>query len=154
ITGPAGAKQLIKNNANQNSADQYITPGDVLGGGAPPLIPPSPEYLTPGSYTVDNGSGGADVKAFSATFTIPSAPASRPGQDAFGNIPGSQDLTITWSGSGLVAIFGNSVNPAARVGAQFICVADDTSNGTFTVPAWVILALPVSGLATDVPAPL
>jgi hypothetical protein len=63
-------------------------------------------------------------------------------------------LTITWSGSGLVAIVGNSVNPAAGVGAQFICIAGDAESGSFTVPAWVMSTLPASGLATDIPAPV
>jgi hypothetical protein len=40
------------------------------------------------------------------------------------------------------------------VGSQFICAAGDADNGSFTVPAWVMSALPASGLATDIPAPV
>ena len=36
----------------------------------------------------------------------------------------------------------------------FACIASDANNGTFTVPAWVLSALPASGLATDIPAPV
>jgi hypothetical protein len=126
-----------------------------LGGGIPPLFSlPNPPYLAPGDYTVDNGAGGKDVGAFSATLTIPSNSVSWTGQDAIGNIDRSQDLTIAWSGSGTVEITGSSENPAAGVGAQFACIATDANNGTFTVPAWVLSALPASGNATDIPAPI
>ena len=125
-----------------------------LGGGLPPFIPLAPEYLTPGAYTLDNGAGGADVKGFTATFTIPSDHPSWTGQDTLTNVPRSQDMTIAWSGSGPVAIFGNSQDSTAGLGAQFVCVAGDADNGSFTVPAWVLSALPPSGLATDIPAPL
>jgi hypothetical protein len=54
----------------------------------------------------------------------------------------------------LVAIFGNSANPAVGVGAAFAGVAGDADNGSFTVPAWVMSTLPASGLATDIPAPV
>jgi hypothetical protein len=49
---------------------------------------------------------------------------------------------------------GNSANPAAGVGAQSICVAGDADKVIFTVPAWVLSALPASGFATDIPAPV
>ncbi len=154
VTGPAGALQIPKNpNLGLNNTE-YKVPGSAIGGGLPPLVPLTPEYLTPGSYTVDNGAGGTAVKGFSATITIPSDHASWTGQDAIRNIDRSQDLTITWSGSGLVAISGNSANPAAGFGAQFVCIAGDADNGTFAVPAWVMSALPASGLATDIPAPV
>ena len=153
ITGPAGARQLPKNQ-KEGANTEYKVQGSVIGGGLPPVVPLTPEFLAPGSFTVDNGSGGADVKGFGAALTIPSDHASWTGQDAIGNIDRSQGLTITWSGSGLVAILGNSANPAAGVGAQFTCVAGDADNGTFTVPAWVLSALPASGLATDIPAPV
>jgi hypothetical protein len=153
LTGPAGARQIPKN-PDQNAGTEYKVPGSIVGGGLPPLIPLTPEFLVPGSFTVDNGSGGADVKGVSASLTIPGDHASWTGQDAIGTIDRSQGLTITWNGSGLAAIFGNSANPAAGVGAQFICVAGDADNGTFTVPAWVVSTLPVSGLATDIPAPV
>jgi len=153
ITGPAGAVQLPKFNG-RGADDEYKVQGTIIGGGLPPLIPPTPQFLAPGSYTVDNGSGGADVKSFSATLSIPSDHASWTGQDAIGNIDRSQGLTITWSGSGPVAILGNSANTAAGAGAQFVCAAGDVDNGSFTVPTWVLSALPASGLGTDIPAPV
>jgi hypothetical protein len=153
ITGPASARQIPKN-PDQGARTEYKVSGSIVGGGIPPLIPLTPEFLVPGSYTADNGSGGADVKGFRSTLTIPSDHASWTGQDAIGNIDRSQGLTITWSGSGLVAIFGNSANPAVGVGAAFVCVAGDADNGSFTVPAWVMSTLPASGLATDIPAPV
>jgi hypothetical protein len=94
IMGPAGARQLPKN-PGQEVRVEYKVPGNVVGGGIPPLIPLTPEFLVPGSYTADNGSGGADVKGFSATLTIPSDHASWTGQDAIGTIDRSQGFTIT-----------------------------------------------------------
>jgi hypothetical protein len=128
--------------------------GSIIVGGIPGLIPPTPELIVPGNFTVDNGAGGADIKGFSAALTIPSDHASWTGQDAIGNIDRSQGLTVTWSGSGPVAIIGNSANTAASVGSQFLCAAGDADKGSFTVPAWVLSALPASGLATDIPAPV
>ncbi len=53
-----------------------------------------------------------------------------------------------------MAIFGNSQIPSAGIGAQFVCLSGSADNGTFTVPAWVMSSLPVSGLASDIPAPV
>jgi len=153
VAGPSGARQLPKN-PMQGARTEYKVPGSSVGGGIPPLVPLTPEFLVPGSFTVDNGSGGADVKAFRATLAIPSNPASWTGQDAIGNIDRSRDLTITWSGSGPVAIFGNSQIPSAGIGAQFVCTSGSADNGTFTVPAWVMSSLPVSGLASDIATPV
>jgi len=153
IAGPADARQLPRN-PMEGARTEYKVPDSAVGGGLPPILPLTPEYLAPGRYTVDNGSGGAVVKGFSSTLTIPSNPASWAGQDAIGTIDRSQGLTITWSGSGLVGILGNSANPAVGVGAQFVCVAGDADNGSFTVPAWVMSTLPASGLGTDIPAPV
>jgi hypothetical protein len=154
IAGPAGARQLPRNPDPGMNNTEYKVPGSVVGGGLPPLVPLTPELLLPGSFTVDNGSGGSEVKGFKATITVPGDHASWTGQDAIGNIDRSQDLLLSWSGSGLVAVLGNSANPTAGFGAQFVCTASAADNGVITVPAWVLSALPASGLATDIPAPL
>src|SRR5262249_6799647 len=112
ITGPAGVKQLPRLNG-RGLTDEYKVQGSSIGGGLPPLIPAAPQYLTPGNYTVDNGEGGADVKAFRAALTIPANPVSWTGQDAITNIDRTQDLAVTWSGSGRVVILGNAQNTAA-----------------------------------------
>jgi hypothetical protein len=111
--------------------------------------------LTPGQFTVDNGSGSNDVEPFSASITIPGSTLVWTNQAAIGAILRSEDLTVTWSGaaSGLVSITGHSGNPSAHIGAGFHCVAPAAA-GTFTVPSWVLSALPASGLASDIPAPV
>src|SRR6202030_874864 len=62
-------------------------------------------------------------------------------------IPRSQDLTVTWSGGvggGFMAIIGDSADPATSAAAQFACIAPADA-GSFTVPSWVLSALPASG---------
>jgi len=68
-------------------------------------------------------------------------------QDALNSIPRSQDLTLTWSGGvagSFVGIYGSSADPATSAGAQFACIAPADA-GSFTVPSWVLSALPTSG---------
>ena len=56
-------------------------------------------YLVPGKYTINNGSGGKDIGAFTATLTIPQSivwtniASSK-------SIPTSGGMLITWSGGG------------------------------------------------------
>jgi hypothetical protein len=155
IKGPAGARQIARSGSSETGFS-YSVPGDpgFLGGGLPPLIPVTPEFLTPGNYTLDNGSGAGDVGPFSASLTIPASSFAWTNSGAFGTISRSQDLTVTWTGgtSGMVRINGSSANPSTQASAAFNCVAP-ASAGTFTVPSWVLSALPASGLASDIPAP-
>ena len=154
LTGPAGARQIPRHGSRE-AGFGYDVPGDgFLGGGLPPLIPVTPEFLTPGNHTLDNGSGAGDVGPFSASLTIPGSSIVWTNSGAFGTISRSQDLTVTWTGgtSGVVQINGSSADPSKQAGAVFHCVAP-ASAGTFTVPSWVLSALPASGLASDIPAP-
>jgi hypothetical protein len=62
-------------------------------------------------------------------------------------------LAITWTGGGpgeLVANTGSSADPAISAGAEFICM-ERASAGAFTVPRWVIPALPASGTVQGLP---
>jgi len=149
LAGPLGAKQLPRGNSGGGFG--YGPPGTgLLGGGIPgfPGVPPvTPDYLQAGAYTLNNGSGGAAVGGFSTSLTIPANPLVWTNQDALNSIPRSQDLTVTWSGGaagGYVGVFGASADPATGAGAQFSCVAS-AGAGSFTVPAWVLSALPASG---------
>jgi hypothetical protein len=68
----------------------------------------------------------------------------------------SQDLTITWSGGaagGLIAILGSSADPSTRADASFQCLAP-AETGSFIVPAWVLSALPPSGIDPTVNLPV
>jgi len=149
VSGPLGAKQLPRRTTGGGFG--YEPPGEgLLGGsipGLPGLPPPTPDYLAAGAYTLNNGSGGAAVGAFTASLTIPGNPPVWSNQDALSNIPRSQDMTVSWSGGaagGYVGVFGSSADPVTRAGAKFACVAP-ASAGSFTVPAWVLSALPSSG---------
>jgi len=95
-------------------------------------------------YTV-SGTGGTKVGAFSAadTSSIPSAYFS--GIIAGQAFPRSSDLKVTWTGgdptlqNGQVTIAGASNN--GNIGSGFMCTAP-LSAGSFTIPKWVLSAMP------------
>jgi uncharacterized protein (TIGR03437 family) len=106
-------------------------------------------YLDPGQYTV-SGQGGADVGAFSAKLTLPQA-LIWTNESAVDTIVRGNGLVVTWTGGdpkGFVSIDGGSYFTATgntTVGANFHCQAK-TADGTFTVPAAVLLSLPASAV--------
>jgi uncharacterized protein (TIGR03437 family) len=116
------------------------TYGMALGTSAKP-------YISPGTYTVSNGSGGTDVAGFSWSETLP-APIS------FVNFPStvnrSTDLTVTWSDSSaftLVSVFGYSavvLNSSQNSYAEFVCAAPASAT-QFTIPAAILSLLPTNG---------
>jgi hypothetical protein len=125
VTGPNGSQNIAVNGSSA-----------TLGPGT---------FLSPGSYTV-TGTGGADIGAFSAPFTIPvpptlTSPASGP------NIPVTRanGMTLTWSGGtpgSFVQISGaNATDNTNTNAASFTCYALGSA-GTFTIPPSVLLALP------------
>lgn len=142
VTGPHGAKALTLTSKGSYSA--------TLGGGGSILPGGQPDYLDPGTYTVDNGTGGADVGPFKATLTIPQ-PLTWTNQSSITNVPRSANLTITWSGGAdLVTITGFSSLSSPQVGAVFICTAQ-ASLGSFTIPSLVLSLLPPSTSSQGVP---
>jgi hypothetical protein len=154
LMGPVGTRQIPRHGSPETGFGYDVPGGGFLGGGLPPLIAVTPEFLAPGKYTLDNDSGAGDVGPFSASLSIPGDSFEWTNSGAFGTISRSQDLTVTWTGgtSGIVRIDGSSANPSTQAGAAFRCVAP-ANGGTFTVPSWVLSALPASGLASDIPAP-
>ncbi|MBI3667929.1 MAG: hypothetical protein HY236_17150 [Acidobacteria bacterium] len=152
IVGPRGAKQLPRQEHGPPGQPSYgySVDGDLIGGSIPglPDNPGLPDYVDPGSYTEDNGSGGPQVGAFSASLTVPSSTVVWANQAALSNIPRSQDLTVTWTGGaagGFVAVFGSAANPSIGRGAAFTCTARADA-GTLTIPSWVLSALLASGI--------
>jgi hypothetical protein len=140
VSGPKGAKQLPK-----ASPGIYFA---QLGGAG--VQSSTPLYLDKGTYTVDNGSGGADVGGFRAMVNVPD-PLVWTNMDAVNMIPRSQDLLITWSGgdpAGFVTIVGSSISSTTppQVGASFVCL-ERVSAGRFAVPSIVLQILPPSGQA-------
>ncbi len=143
VNGPLGRKALAK----ATSPGIYTA---VIGGTLPmlPGIPGGgsnlPDYLEPGSYTIDNGGGGADAGGFSATVQI-APPLVWTNRDALTVAPRTQPLTLSWSGGAanqFAVITGLSQLPGGG-GAGFNCV-EQASKGGFTVPADVLSMLPVS----------
>jgi hypothetical protein len=107
----------------------------------------APAYFSPGSYTI-SGSGGSAVGSFSAPFTVPALLSSN--LASIKTIDRTKDLTITWTGgssgeftaiSGTASVGGGLGPSATSPGNVFLCIAP-ASAGTFTVPSFVLEALP------------
>jgi uncharacterized protein (TIGR03437 family) len=130
LTGPLGSRVL-----------QWYTNGEYqadLGSGFGYTLPP-------GTYQI-TGSGGADVPAFTASFTVATSLVWT-NKAAVSTIDRTQALTVTWSGgpeTGHVLIGGWS--PGVESGAAFACV-EEAHKGSFTIPSHVLTALPASSSA-------
>jgi uncharacterized protein (TIGR03437 family) len=141
ITGPKGTKTMTRQTGGFYSAQ--------LGGGTAIPIPGvpqqgEPEYLDPGSYSINNGSGGADVGAFTATINL-TAPLTWANFNDISAVTRSAGQTITWTGgdpNGFVSIVGGS--NSGTVAGSFACL-ERTSAGRFAIPSYVLLSLPASG---------
>jgi uncharacterized protein (TIGR03437 family) len=111
-------------------------------------------FLVPGAFTI-SGSGGADVGAFSVTTSFPTSPALiSPVNNA--TVTRSSGLTVTWTGGspgGNVQMIVSAAadNTFTNI-SQAFCVAQ-ASAGTFTIPPYVLLALPAGNFAGFVIAP-
>jgi hypothetical protein len=90
------------------------------------------------------GTGGANVGAFSTTVTLPTPLLTWTNQSAAATVTRSAGLPVTWSGGSVsttsyVTITGTS--SSSSVTGSFTCLAP-TSAGQFTVPGYVLGALP------------
>ena len=143
LTGPNGSKQI---------AATKFAYGLALGGGLsfPFLPPPPPLYLDPGTYTVDNGAGGADIGAFTATLTAPT-PFVWTNSDAAQSIDRSAGIDIIWTGGdpdakvniqGTVTVL-NATTRKLEGGGAFTCV-ENNSAGHLFVPPEVLTLLPAT----------
>jgi uncharacterized protein (TIGR03437 family) len=100
-------------------------------------------FMVPGTFTI-TGTGGADIGPFSASFTILALPTlGSPANNA--TVTRASGMTVTWTGgdpTGTVQIGVNSsIDNTYTSGANAICTAP-ASAGTFTIPPYVLLALP------------
>jgi uncharacterized protein (TIGR03437 family) len=94
------------------------------------------------SYTF-KGPGGKDVGPFTATITLPST-LTWTNEDSISTITESKGQLITWSGGApgtYVIIIGYSSSPTLSLSVAFDCLAP-VSDGQFTIPPYVLLALP------------
>jgi uncharacterized protein (TIGR03437 family) len=107
-----------------------------------------PIYPTTGTTTITvTGTGGRDVGAFTARVT-PGAALTAHNLNTFGTIDRAQGATVTWQGAltdSVVTIAGTSVLPSQTSPyiTLFSCRAR-ADEGRFTVPGWVLQALPAS----------
>jgi hypothetical protein len=103
--------------------------------------------LVEGGFSLDSGSGGADVKGFKASMSVV-APPTWTNQASFTTVDRSKDLTVNWTGgdpAGIVRIWGSSSGTAdVDFPGNFVTFScyERTAAGTFTVPAWILSTLP------------
>jgi len=151
LTGPNGTRAF---------AAKKFTFSEPLGGGTfiPGLPPPPPLYLDPGSYTVDNGAGGADVGPFMTTLTIPNTFTWTNADDTRSqNIDRRAGVDVAWTGgdpNSKVTIVGGVVDLdpetlMATGGVVYSCT-EDNSAGHFFVSPDVLGLLPATILIGDV----
>ncbi|HEY3839890.1 MAG TPA: hypothetical protein VGL72_25135 [Bryobacteraceae bacterium] len=147
VSGPNGAKQINQSTAAVGSFYS------IIGGGTPlPGQTAQPLYFSPGSYSVNNGSGGKDVAGFSFNVTVPQNPFTWTNYSSITSVNRSQALTVNWTGgdpSWDVFLIGTS-SVAATAGVTFECRAHDTDQ-TLTVPVSILQALPASATTSGIP---
>ncbi len=147
VNGPNGPKQIPQMMPAPKVLTYYLQVGGGLAiptpfpiPGLPGVMPP---YLDPGTYTIDNGSGGADVGPFTATLNVPSPGFLWTNADANLTIVRSAGVDLQWSGgdpNAMVEIQGTSGTPT-QAGA-FTCFVPN--NGEFVVTSDVLSLLPAS----------
>jgi hypothetical protein len=127
LTGPTGSLQMTP-----TTAGQIITYSATLPAGFFPV--------SGGSFTFQ-GAGGPDIGPFTVSVSDTS-PLVWTNQSSIAAVNRSQGLTVNWTGGvpgTYVEIGGGTTTISAS--AQFLCFAP-ASAGTFTVPPYVLLALP------------
>jgi uncharacterized protein (TIGR03437 family) len=144
VTGPGGTLVLPKSAS---------TGGYVDTSGSASLL--QSEWFLPdagGALSLGNGSGGADIGAFTASLTENlTTPVSWTNQGSIDRIDRTKALLLTWSGGApgsFVYIVGSSAISVAAptaggetINVQFICTAPVTA-GQFTVPSPALESLP------------
>jgi uncharacterized protein (TIGR03437 family) len=99
--------------------------------------------LSSGTYTF-MGSGGKNIGPFTAMITFPNRPLTWTNQAAAATVTRSAGLPVTWTGGAsgtYVEIGGSSSSTSGSVFGSFTCIAP-VSAGSFTVPSYVLAALP------------
>ena len=134
VTGPGGVQSLTKSAGSLGYAGLF---GGLTG---------SSTYLDAGTFTIA-GPGGPDIGAFTAVLKVPTS-VTWTNRDSIVAVTRSAGQVITWSGgdaSTTVLIGGTSTNGTGNtsIGGNFQCSAKAT-DGTFTIPAQVLLSLPTS----------
>lgn len=124
LSGPKGSRQL-----STGSGGSY---SQTFSAGAN-----SVQFLAPGDYVLDNGTGSADVGPFRATLTVPNTFTSTVQRSVAG-------VKVVWTGgspSGVVIIEGTGAPGLSGASPRFVCT-ERVAAGQFTIPAEVLLSLP------------
>jgi hypothetical protein len=143
ITGPGGDDVIPR--LGDNYVKSFFLPtGPFLTPEAKQQIT-FPTYYEPGLTTV-TAPGGADVQGHMASITVPQDFVWTNKEVAAGSVDRNSPLPIQYSASGYdyVSIFGwsaASIDPDNVFGRAFHCIAD-SSSGSFTIPARVLMSLP------------
>jgi uncharacterized protein (TIGR03437 family) len=99
-------------------------------------------FLAPGTFTI-SGAGGANIGPFKTNVTIPPTPVLTAAPPSI--ITRANGLTVAWTGGSANAMVGiqiwGATDSSGLTGAQVVCQVP-SSVGTFTVPAYVLSALP------------
>jgi hypothetical protein len=152
INGPNGPKQFALNKGGYGGT---LSTGIALP--IPGLAPPAPPYVVPGTYTVDNGAGGADIGPFAASLTVPDPLFDWTNADADLTITRSAGVDVLFTGGdpninvniqGTVSLFDPGTFKVTG-GAAFACVVPNT--GEFFVTPDVLSLLPATVPVPNVP---
>ncbi len=145
VNGPNGTQQIPL------SSLTHIYFGSLGGGTPPPGAPsPMPLYLDPGAYTVDNGSGGADVGPFTTTLTVPAPLLVWTNADSDLTIDRTAGVDIQWTGGDPSAnIFIYGVIGSASGSTAFGCMVPN--NGEYMVTPDVLSLMPATPIGTNSP---
>lgn len=130
----------------------------TVSGGSPSPLTLGLSPFTPGFYSANfapgstlmggtlfqfsNGSGGKDVGSFDVNVTVPNSPFVWTNMSSIQAVTRSQGITVNWTGGdpgNYVEIAGSSTS--SNVTVSFTCYAPQPAL-TFTVPAYITLALP------------
>lgn len=137
LTGPAGLSTTL--------ASQFGIKGAFYSALPAGAIPSSG-----GNFTF-KGSGGADVGPFTSTLTLSNL-LTWTNQSAAATVVKSQGLHVTWTGGTpgtYVFITGSVSSSALGAAAGYTCLAP-VDAGQFTVPSYILMALPDGNGGTQV----
>jgi hypothetical protein len=136
------------------SGPNGATPITLPSGQSRVVLSETGTYLVPGVYTV-TGPGGPDSGPINASITIPPAPTLLT-QVNGSTVTRANGLTVTWTGgsqTGNLRIRVSSyLDSEGTIGAAANCLAP-ASAGTFTIPPYVLLALPAGSFTGFVIGP-
>jgi uncharacterized protein (TIGR03437 family) len=108
-------------------------------------------FASPPPYTVSDTTGGTNIGPFSATISVSGSASAFSNIFRYQTIPRNSDLTVKWDPStfeqpnGLATIAAYSESEGDQDLGLLQCTAP-VAAGQFTIPAWVLSRLPVTGL--------